>query len=166
MSDTYVRRRPVLLSIVTILMIIAGTSAIISGIVVIVLRNDENFVRDVDESSGTITSIGVGAIISGVISILLAMALRNGSRIARALVLIYEVLHIIAAVYAIVRLDHGTYLTTSIVTIVLAVLIIYYLVRHEARRSSSAVGQSARRPHTDTSGGVATSIAPSAAADR
>ena len=127
MSNTYVRRRPVLLSIITILMIIAGTLAVISGIAVIGLRNNENFVRDVNESSGTITSIGIGAIISGLISILLAVALRNGSRIARALVLIYEVLHIIAAIYAIVRLDHGTYLTTSIVSIVLAVVIIFYL---------------------------------------
>ena len=44
MSNTYVRRRPVLLSIITILMIIAGTLAIISGIAVIALRNNENFV--------------------------------------------------------------------------------------------------------------------------
>ena len=41
MSNTYVRRRPVLLSIITILMIIAGTLAIISGIAVIGLRNNE-----------------------------------------------------------------------------------------------------------------------------
>jgi O-antigen/teichoic acid export membrane protein len=127
MSNTYVRRRPVLLSIVTILMIIAGILSIVGGIAVIALRNNDDFVVEVNESSGTITSIGIGAIISGLISIILAMALRNGSRIARALVAIYEVLHIIAAVYAIIRLDHGTYLSASIVSIVIAVLIIYYL---------------------------------------
>ena len=95
------------------------------------------------------------------------MALRNGSRIARALVLIYEVLHIIAAIYAIVRLDHGTYLSASIVSIVLAVVIIYYLYGTRARGSSSArSAHTVRRPQTETSGGVAMSIAPSAAAAR
>ena len=52
------------------------------------------------------------------------MALRRGSRIARAIVLIYEVLHIIGAIFAIIRLDHSTYLSASIVSIVLAVIII------------------------------------------
>ena len=127
MSNTYVHRRPVLLSIVTILMIIAGIISIIGGIVVIALRDNDDFRLEVNESSGTITSIGIGAIISGLISVLLAMALRNGSRIARALVAIYEVLHIIVAIYAIVRLDHNTYLGASIVSIVISVLILYYL---------------------------------------
>jgi O-antigen/teichoic acid export membrane protein len=127
MSNTYVRRPPVLLSIITILMIIAGILAIVGGIAVIALRNNDDFVREVNESSGTITSIGIGAIISGLISVLLAMALRRGSRIARALVLIYEVLHIICAIFAIIRLDHGTYLSASIVSILLAVIIIWYL---------------------------------------
>lgn len=134
MSNTYVRRRPVLLSIVTILMIIAGILSIVGGIAVIALRNNDNFVVEVNESSGTITSIGIGAIISGVISIILAMALRNGSRIARALVAIYEVLHIIVAIYAIVRLDHNTYLSASIVSIVISVFILYYLYGTQGSR--------------------------------
>jgi hypothetical protein len=108
-------------------MIIAGILAIVGGIAVIALRNNDDFVREVNESSGTITTIGIGAIISGLISIVLAMALRRGSRIARALVLIYEVLHIIGAIYAIIRLDQGTYLSSAIVSIVIAVIIIWYL---------------------------------------
>ena len=127
MSNTYVRRPPVLLSIITILMIIAGILAIVGGIAVIALRNNDDFVREVNESSGTITSIGIGAIISGLISVVLAMALRRGSRVARAIVLIYEVLHIIGAIVAIIRLDHSTYLSASIVSILLAVVIIWYL---------------------------------------
>ena len=134
MSNTYARRPPILLSIVTILMIIAGILSIIGGIVVIALRNNSDFVAEVNESSGTITSIGVGAIISGLISILLATALRRGSRIARALVAIYEVLHIIVAIYAIVRLDHNTYLGASIVSIVISVLILYYLYGTQGSR--------------------------------
>ena len=128
MTDPYVRRRrPILLGIVTILMIISGTLSIIAGVVVIALRANTDFVQEVNESEGTITGIGIAAIISGLISIVLAVALRNGSRIARALVLVYEVLHIAFAVYAIITLDHNTYLASSIVTIALSLLIIYYL---------------------------------------
>ncbi|MGI9029408.1 MAG: hypothetical protein ACR2HP_05405, partial [Ilumatobacteraceae bacterium] len=70
-------RRPVLLGIVTILMIIAGVIAIISGIIAIALRNN----AEVDVTPGTAVGIGIAAIISGLISIALALALRRGSRI-------------------------------------------------------------------------------------
>ncbi len=136
MSNSYgvAARRPVLLSIVTILMIIGGLIAIAGGVAVIALRNDERFRADVTESPNTILGIGIAAIISGLISILLAMGLRRGSRIARGLVAIYEVLHIIAAIFAIIRLDHGTYFVGSIVSIVIALLILYYLYGTQTSR--------------------------------
>lgn len=136
MSSSYgvARQRPVLLSIVTVLMIIGGLLAIGGGIMVIALRNDDRFRFDVNESSNTILGLGIAAIISGLISILLAMGLRRGSRIARALVAIYEVLHIIGAIFAIIRLDHGTYFVGSIVSIVIAVLILYYLYGTQGAR--------------------------------
>jgi hypothetical protein len=121
------RRPPILLSIVTILMIIAGLLAIIGGIITLILRNDEQWVAEVGETVFIRTSLSVGAIISGLISVLLAIGLRRGSRVARALVLIYEVLHIIGVVYAMIRFDHSTFLASSIVSIVLALLIIWYL---------------------------------------
>jgi hypothetical protein len=128
-------RRPILLSIVTVLMIIGGVLAVVGGIITLILRNDRVWVNEVGETLFIRTSIGVAAIISGAISILLAMALRRGSRIARALVAIYEVLHIIAAVYAIIRLDHNTFLASAVVSIAIAVLIIWYLYGSRGARA-------------------------------
>ena len=108
------RRPPILLSI-------------IGGISVIALRNNEDFRLEVNEPGSTIVGVGVAAIISGTISVLLAIGLRRGSRVARALVLIYEVLHIIGLVYAMIRLDHTTFLSSAIVSIVIAMLVIWYL---------------------------------------
>ena len=82
---------------------------------------------EVNEPGSTIVGVGVAAIISGTISVLLAIGLRRGSRVARALVLIYEVLHIIGLVYAMIRLDHTTFLSSAIVSIVIAMLVIWYL---------------------------------------
>lgn len=135
MSDPYASRavaprRPVILSIVTILMIIAGAIAIIAGIIAIAVRNDEG----VDVSSRVAVLIGIGAIASGLISIALAVALRQGSRIARALVAIYEVLHIIGTIVAIIRVGHGSYFASGIVSIAFAVLVLYYLYGTEGSR--------------------------------
>ncbi|MGH9271447.1 MAG: hypothetical protein ACRDZ2_09245 [Ilumatobacteraceae bacterium] len=135
MTDPYAAgavapRRPVLLGIVTILMIIAGVIAIISGIIAIVLRNN----AEVDVTPGTAVGIGIAAIISGLISIALAMALRRGSRIARTLVAIYEVLHIIGLVIALIRYGHGTYLTSAIISIVFALIVLYYLYGTQGSR--------------------------------
>ncbi len=136
MSNTYgvARRRPMLLSIITILMIISGVLSVLAGILTFVIRNDREWVVEVGETNFTRTSIAVAAIISGVISILFAMALRRGSRIARGLVGIYEVLHIVAAIYAIVKLDHRTYLSGAIVSIVLALIILWYLYATQKSR--------------------------------
>lgn len=123
-------RRPVLLGVVTILMIIGGVIAIIAGILAIALRNE----AEVDVTPGVAVGIGIGAIISGLISIALAMALRRGSRIARTLVAVYEVLHIIGLIVAIIRYGHGTYISSAIVSIVFALIVLYYLYGTQGSR--------------------------------
>ncbi len=139
MSETYpasgraVRRRPFLLSVITFIMIVSAVLSILSGILLLVERNDDDFLVEVDETSSTITNIGVGLIGSGVISFLLAMGLRRGSRLARAIVGIYEVLVIAGAIYTLVALK-DEYRVSAIVTIGLSVLILYYLYGREASR--------------------------------
>lgn len=135
MTDPYAGRavaprRPVLLNIVTILMIIGGVIAIIAGLVAIFARNSEG----VDVSPGTAVSIGIGAIISGIIAIWLAMALRRGSRIARVIVVVYEVLHIIGLVVTMIRYGHASYISSAIVSIVFGLIVIWYLYGTQGAR--------------------------------
>jgi hypothetical protein len=85
-------------------------------------------------SPGTAVGIGIGAIISGIIAILLAMALRRGSRIARTLVAIYEVLHIIGLVVTMIRYGHASYISSAIVSIVFALIVIWYLYGTQGSR--------------------------------
>ena len=114
-------------------MIVSAVLSILSGILLLVERNDDDFLVEVDETSLTVTNIGVGLIVSGVISFLLAMGLRRGSRLARAIVGIYEVLVIAGAIYTLVALK-DEYRVSAIVTIGLSVLILYYLYGREASR--------------------------------
>lgn len=134
LSGATAPRRPVILSIVTVLMIIGGIVSIVTGIIVFALRNNADVRAEIDETPAAAGAIGIALIIAGVISILLAVALRRGSRIARSLVAIWEVVHIIVAIYALIRLDHATYLVSNIVTILFSLAVLYYLYGTQGSR--------------------------------
>jgi len=119
-------RRPFLLSIVTIFMIISGVLSLVAGIALVALRNNEDLLRDSGEDSSTVVTIGVLTIIAGLISIWLATALRHGSRFARMLVFIFEAANIIGAIWALVAL-HDEYRLHSVVTIIVSLAVIGYL---------------------------------------
>ena len=93
-------RRPFLLSVITILMIISGAFSVIAGVVLAVFNNNDSLQRDSGESSSTLLTLGISGIVLGLIHIWLAVALRRGSRIARLLVGLYEFVVIAAAMWA------------------------------------------------------------------
>jgi hypothetical protein len=134
MSATYPVRRPFLLSLVTILMMISGALGVIAGIILTVLHNNDDLMSDSGESSSTLLTLGISAIILGLIHIWLASALRNGSRFARAVVVVYEVLQIVAAVWALIAL-HDAYRANALVTILISLFVIWYLYGNDRSRA-------------------------------
>ena len=80
-------RRPLGVSLLSILLIISGIFDLIAGIVLLATRNDadvRNALRDV--SQGSITTLAIVTIGIGVIVLCAAFGLRRGANWARALV--------------------------------------------------------------------------------
>jgi|SRR5215207_188090 len=133
MTAAYPVRRPFLLSLVTILMIIGGVLQIIAGVVLIVFNGNSDLQGDSGESSGTLVMLGVIALLFGLIHIWFAGMLRRGSRFARAVVLAFEVLQIVAAVWTLIAL-HAQYRVNAIVTIAISLFVIWYLYGNQRSR--------------------------------
>jgi hypothetical protein len=128
-----IARRPILLSIVTILMILSGAFAVISGVILAVFSGNDSLQRDSGESSSTLLTLGITGIILGLIHIWLAMGLRRGSRFIRGLVGIYEIVQIAAALWALIAL-HAQYRVNAIMTILISLFVLWYLFVHQQSR--------------------------------
>jgi hypothetical protein len=98
-------RRPLLVTIISLFMILAGAGQILFGVVVLVNRNKASFLADTGRTSSELTALGVGMAIIGAMSILLAFGLLRGSRFVRALVGLFEVLQIAGGIWTLARLD-------------------------------------------------------------
>ena len=126
-------RRPFLLSVITILMILSGAFSVISGVILALFHNNDTLRHDSGESPSTLLSLGITGIILGLIHIWLALALRRGSRIARLLVGLYEFVVIAAALWALIAL-HAEYRVNAIVTILISLFVLWYLFVHQRSR--------------------------------
>src|SRR5215212_3063241 len=133
MTAAYPVRRPFLLSLVTILMIIGGALQVLAGVVLIVLNGNEDLQRDSGESAGTLVTLGLVALAFGVIQVWFATLLRRGSRFARAVVLVFEVLRIVGGVWTLIAL-HSQYRLNAIITIAIALFVIWYLYGNQRSR--------------------------------
>lgn len=127
MSGTYaVRPRPVLVTVIAVLMIISGILSMIAGVAIVALRNDAEFILKSGESPDTSLGIGIGALIVGAIVTFLAFALLRGSRLARLVVGVVEVLHIIGAILVLIRY-HGPYRGSAVGTIIFSAIVLWVL---------------------------------------
>lgn len=96
MTDTPVPRRPVVVSIVVVLIVLSGLTNAFLGLTVLLSRYQ---VPDADVL--VVSLIGIGVILFGLLTLAVAAAIGRGSRLARLLLTIYLgiqlVLHAVTA---------------------------------------------------------------------
>jgi hypothetical protein len=119
-------KRPFLVTVISIVMIVVGLFQTVIGITVLVERNDETFLADADVTSSQATGFGIALLVIGTLSVLLAFGLLRGSRLSRTLIGLVEVSQIASGIYALINLD-STRQASAIGMIVGALIVLYYL---------------------------------------
>jgi hypothetical protein len=127
-------RRPLLVTIISIVMIVVGAAQIVFGAGFIAARNDLDVQRDADLTSSQINGLGIALIVLGVLSILLAIGLLRGSRLARALVGLFELVQIAGGIYGLIKFDADRR-PSAIGGIVGAVIVLYFLFGTEKAKA-------------------------------
>lgn len=118
--------RPVGVAIVAIIGFVQAIFSFLTGIALIVERNNGTLREHVDNSSGVITTYGVAAIVWGVVAFFVALGLWNGAGWARIVVAILEVINIAGGVYLLFAWG-GTYIWTGLWQILIALIVLYFL---------------------------------------
>lgn len=119
-------RRPFLVTIISLFMIVTGALQVLFGVVFLANREDEAFLNDAEITTADLTRLAVVLIVVGVVSVLLAFSLLRGSRVARALVALVELAQIAAGIYTIAELDSG-HRASGFGAIVGALIVLYFL---------------------------------------
>lgn len=119
-------KRPVLVTIIGVLMMLQGIGQLVVGSVVLAKRNDAAFLDEANTTSSTATGVAIGLLVVGALLLLLSIGLFKGSRASRDIIGLLEVGAIAMGVYTIVSLD-SSHRATGIGSIVGAVIVLYFL---------------------------------------
>jgi hypothetical protein len=126
MTTTASVPRPVGVTIVSVITFVQGFFAVLGGLALIVERNNNDLIAQVDQTSGRITTYAVAAIVWGAIAFLVALRLWNGADWARIVIGILQVVNIAAGIYLLLAWG-GTYLWQGIWQIGIALAVLYFL---------------------------------------
>jgi hypothetical protein len=127
-------KRPLLVTIIGIVMILVGLLQVGFGILFLSQRNDATALADANVTTNELTSIAISLIVIGAVSVVLAFALLNGSRFARALIGLLEVGQIVGGVYLLFKLD-SSHRASAIGQIVGGMIVLYFLFGTEKAKS-------------------------------
>jgi len=119
-------RRPFIVTIISILMFVIGLFNLLIGAVVLVDRNDDQFLADADATTSQVTGLGIVLVVVGLLSILVSTGLWTGSRLARAAAALVALGQISTGVYTLVALDSDE--RSSGIGMIVGSLILLYLL--------------------------------------
>jgi hypothetical protein len=127
-------KRPVLVTVTSILIFLVGALQTLVGAIVLAKHNDAKFLADANATPSKLQALGIVLVVFGVISLLMAVGLARGSRLARAIVSIGMLGQIASGVYTLVTLK-GSNRSTGIGMIVGALIGLYLLFGTEKAKS-------------------------------
>lgn len=131
MTSLAERQRPGVVTFVAILLWLQAISALVAGTIAVVFRNTEAVQDAVNQTANDLLAFGVIELAIGSLIALVALALQRGSRGARNLVGVVQAIRVGVATWAIATHHTGGFMATSLVTIALAMFILWALYGNE-----------------------------------
>lgn len=120
-------KRPGVVSLIGVIMIIQATLTLVGGIVLLALSGEQRIIEETDiETSGLIVA-GIVSLIVGAIVLLVALSLMRGGKGARLLVTIVQVIAVASASWTMFTHHTGAFLFQGLLTIGIAVFVIWAL---------------------------------------
>ena len=124
---TTVSRRPFGVSLLSVLVIIAGALDVLAGILSVSVRGNGDLLLELKGSRGEITAFGTGLIILGVIAIVVGVMLWRGSDFARILIGIIALVRLVGTIWAFASFDRAHWYE-GIGSVVIYALVAGYLL--------------------------------------
>ena len=119
-------KRPIYVTITAVLSFLVGALQVGMGLFVVSKRHDAKFLADADASSSKLLVLGVALAVIGLITLLMAIGLMRGSRLARGIVGFGLFMQGVAGVYTLITLKGGN--RVSAVSMIVGSLVALYML--------------------------------------
>ncbi len=119
-------KRPLLVTVISLLMILGGIGQFLLGCIAIASRRNTTFLKDANLTTSEATTFAIVLLSLGVISVFLGLGLMGGSRFVRGLVGIYEVLQLAGGIYTLVTIESSKR-GYGLGQIAVALIVLYFL---------------------------------------
>lgn len=123
---SYQHQRPFGVTVVVVLMWIQGIFEVLGGIALFLERNDVDLGAHIDAGSGTIGTLGIVLIVTGLITVLLANMLSRGSNFVRLLIGFISAINLGSALWAFIAFE-GTTRWNAVFQALVALAVLYIL---------------------------------------
>jgi hypothetical protein len=107
-------------------MILVGLFQGLIGFVTFLDRNDAEFLLDADMTSSQATTFALFLMVFGVVSVVLGGALLGGSKLARTLVGLFQVLQIAGSIWILIA-GHNNQRASAVGSIIGGAIVLYFL---------------------------------------
>lgn len=131
--------RPWNVTLVAIIALLIGLFDIAVGIVVLLYRNDAEFLYNTSLTPSEALTLGLVTLVVGAITLLLSFGLFGGSRLARGVIALLEVVRIAFGVYALI-VAIGTTRLSAVIEITIAVVVLLLLFAGQRTKAFFARG--------------------------
>ena len=131
MSGQLGPKRPLGVTIVAVLAVVAGAFDIIGGVVLLAMQNDAT-VADGFGGAGVVASIAIFSLVTGILMLLIAFGLLRGNAVARIAATVVQAFSLASSIW--VGIAQPSMLATEIVSALVALALLMLLWSGEASR--------------------------------
>lgn len=125
-------KRPGLVTFIGVIMLIQATLTIVGGVVVLAMNTQKRILDETGLTSSELVTQGIVSLVIGVIVLLVALALLGGSRIARTIIVVVQVLDVAFAAWSIFAHHTGGFIAAAVVQIAISVFVIWALYNEKS----------------------------------
>ena len=109
-----------------VLLWVQALLGIAGGVILVVLHHNRSVIQNTHQSASALLAIGIGVLVIGAVTALIAYAIGSGSNFARWIVALLGGLQLAGAIYTAVRV-HGDSRVGAIVNGAIALIVLYIL---------------------------------------
>lgn len=132
--------RPYGITMLMILGVIGGAFIAVTGLLIVLDRNDTNLQAEAFHSSSQLAGFGASLILAGLVQLVLALMLGGGSNVVRILFAIGAVLSVAGGIWALVAL-HSEQQATGAGSLAYGLIVLYLLFNHRAEEYFESVNR-------------------------
>jgi hypothetical protein len=127
-----VNKRPGVITFIGFIMLLQAAFGGIAGIVLIALQSNQSVLDATAATKSELLAAGIVALIVAVIQLLIGLGILGGSRVARGIVAVIQVITVMAAAWSMFTHHQGAFLFSGLVQVAIAVFVLWALYNEKS----------------------------------